>query len=150
MQENFESQFERGLSSKIDLQAAQAYGARVGADAAMRGADAQYLTASKKSDEDAIGSPARVTAGAAATSAAADMLKAEKAPNLNYRMGTARVPNYKKGVIKVPGKGPATKDSVPAKLAPGEAVLNKAAADNMGRGMIAAANRRGAQQMGMI
>jgi hypothetical protein len=34
-------------------------------------------------------------------------------------------------------------------LAPHEAVLNKAAADMLGRGKIAALNARGVQQMGM-
>lgn len=57
-----------------------------------------------------------------------------------FRMGTARVP----------GKGDGTKDTVKAKLAPGEAVLNKAAADKMGRGLIAALNKMGAQKMGLV
>jgi hypothetical protein len=57
---------------------------------------------------------------------------------------------YKKGIARVPGKGDGTKDTVKAKLAPGEAVLNKAAADNMGRGLIAALNKMGAKKMGMV
>ena len=56
---------------------------------------------------------------------------------------------FKKGTARVPGKGSPKKDTVPAKLAPGEAVLNAPAAESMGRGNIAAANRRGAMQMGM-
>jgi len=42
-----------------------------------------------------------------------------------------------------------TKDTVPAMLAEGEAVLNKAAAEKMGRGKIAEANRDGAKRMGL-
>lgn len=57
--------------------------------------------------------------------------------------------NYKKGIAKVPGKGNGTKDTVPAKLAPGEAVLNKAAAEHMGRGLIEVLNKMGAEKMGM-
>ncbi len=57
---------------------------------------------------------------------------------------------FAKGTARVPGKGDGTKDTVPAKLAPGEAVLNKAAADKMGRGLIAAMNAQGARKMGMV
>lgn len=57
---------------------------------------------------------------------------------------------FAKGTARVPGKGSGKKDTVPAKLAPGEAVLNKAAADNMGRGLIAALNTAGARKMGMV
>jgi hypothetical protein len=60
------------------------------------------------------------------------------------------LPGLKKGIARVPGKGDGTKDTVKAKLAPGEAVLNKAAADNMGRGLIAALNKMGAKKMGMV
>lgn len=56
---------------------------------------------------------------------------------------------FKKGTARVPGKGSPKKDTVPAKLAPGEAVLNAPAAEAVGRDNIAAANRRGAMQMGM-
>lgn len=56
---------------------------------------------------------------------------------------------FKKGTARVPGKGSPKKDTVPAKLAPGEAVLNASAAEEMGRDNIAAANRRGAMKMGM-
>ena len=38
---------------------------------------------------------------------------------------------------------PAPEDTVPAMLAPGEAVLNKEASDLVGRGVIAAANKAG-------
>ncbi len=58
--------------------------------------------------------------------------------------------NYAKGTARVPGKGSGKKDTVKAKLAPGEAVLNKAAADNLGRGMIAALNKVGARKMGLV
>lgn len=56
---------------------------------------------------------------------------------------------FKKGIARVPGKGDGTKDTVKAKLAPGEAVLNKAAANHMGRGLIAMMNKMGAQKMGL-
>lgn len=56
----------------------------------------------------------------------------------------------KKGITKVPGKGSGKVDKVPAKLAPGEAVLNKAAAEHLGRGVITALNALGRQKMGMV
>ena len=56
----------------------------------------------------------------------------------------------KKGTARVPGKGDGTKDTVPAKLAPGEAVLNKAAAEHVGRGLIAHLNSMGAEKMGLV
>lgn len=56
---------------------------------------------------------------------------------------------FKRGIARVPGKGNGMKDTVKAKLAPGEAVLNKAAADHMGRGLIGALNKAGAQRMSM-
>ena len=57
--------------------------------------------------------------------------------------------SYAKGTAKVPGKGSSKVDSVPAKLAPDEAVLNAGAADHMGRPMIDALNALGAAKMGM-
>ncbi len=57
---------------------------------------------------------------------------------------------YRKGIARVPGKGDGTQDTVHAKLAPGEAVLNKSAAEGMGRGLIEMLNRKGAQKMGMV
>ena len=57
---------------------------------------------------------------------------------------------FAKGTAMVPGKGTGKVDTVPAKLAPGEAVLNKAAAEAMGRGLIAALNAAGARKMGMV
>lgn len=57
---------------------------------------------------------------------------------------------FAKGTARVPGKGSGKKDTVPAKLAPGEAVLNKAAADMAGRGAIAKLNAAGARKMGMV
>lgn len=54
-----------------------------------------------------------------------------------------------RGMTRVPGQGSGKVDKVPAMLAPGEAVLNKGAADKMGRGMIAKANAAGVQRMGM-
>jgi hypothetical protein len=41
-------------------------------------------------------------------------------------------------------------DTVKAKLAPNEAVLNREAADMLGRGLIQALNSVGAQKMGMV
>lgn len=58
--------------------------------------------------------------------------------------------NYAKGTARVPGKGSPKKDTVKAKLAPGEAVLNAEAAETMGRGLIAALNQMGAQKMGLV
>lgn len=57
---------------------------------------------------------------------------------------------FAKGTARVPGKGSGKVDTVPAKLAPGEAVLNRAAADMTGRGLIAALNKLGAQKMGLV
>jgi hypothetical protein len=57
---------------------------------------------------------------------------------------------FAKGTARVPGKGSGKVDTVPAVLAPGEAVLNKAAAEKMGRGTIAKANAAGARKMGMV
>lgn len=71
----------------------------------------------------------------------------------NYRQspsGLSLGRGYAKGIARVPGKGDGKKDTVPAKLAPGEAVLNKSAADRMGRGLIAALNQMGAQKMGLV
>jgi hypothetical protein len=57
--------------------------------------------------------------------------------------------HYATGTARVPGKGAPTKDTVKAKLAPGEAVLNAAAAEMMGRHNIASLNAHGAMAMGM-
>jgi hypothetical protein len=70
--------------------------------------------------------------------------------NLNAAGGAANVrPSYAGGKSKVPGKGSGAVDTVPAMLAPGEAVLNRGAADHMGRGAIAALNALGAHTMTM-
>lgn len=66
------------------------------------------------------------------------------------RLGLGIGTSLKKGTEKVPGKGDGTKDTVPAKLAPGEAVLNKAAAEFMGRGLIKKLNEMGMHKMGMM
>ena len=86
----------------------------------------------------------------------------------SYHTGTANVPaspaeidflhqhlKATHGLNKVPGKGPSTVDTVPAMLAPREAVLNEHAADLIGRDKIAAANAIGvahqkAQTGGMV
>lgn len=57
---------------------------------------------------------------------------------------------FSKGTSKVPGKGSGKVDTVPAKLAPGEAVLNKGAAEHVGRGLIDQLNSIGMQKMGMV
>jgi hypothetical protein len=56
-------------------------------------------------------------------------------------------PGYSKGTAKVPGKPNGNKDTVKAKLAPGEAVLNKGAAEHMGRGLIGVLNAIGQHKM---
>lgn len=56
---------------------------------------------------------------------------------------------YAKGTAKVPGKGSGKVDTVKAKLAPGEAVLNKGAAEHIGRDFIEHINQIGLQKMGM-
>lgn len=66
-------------------------------------------------------------------------------PRPNYPFGAG----YLFGATAVPGQGTGAVDKVPAMLAPHEAVLNRAAADMLGRGVIAALNASGARQMGM-
>lgn len=70
------------------------------------------------------------------------------ARKLGFACGTERV-HAQQGLAKVPGSGPSNVDSVPAMLAPNEAVLNAPAADMVGRGLIKALNRVGVQKMGM-
>ena len=60
--------------------------------------------------------------------------------------GTANV-NAKGGKTTVPGNGPPNVDSVPATLAPQEAVLNAGAAHHLGRGTISMLNALGAAKM---
>ena len=72
-----------------------------------------------------------------------DPRSAHSAPGYPFGAG------YLFGATAVPGQGSGTVDKVPAMLAPHEAVLNRAAADMMGRGKIAALNAAGAQQMGL-
>lgn len=55
---------------------------------------------------------------------------------------------FSHGTERVPGHGSGHVDTVPAMLAPGEAVLNRAAAEQFGRGNIAQLNAAGARQMG--
>lgn len=69
---------------------------------------------------------------------------------LGTGIGTSSSIGRAKGETKVPGKGSGTVDSVPRMLAPGEAVINKAAAEHMGRGLIAALNHMGAKKMGLV
>lgn len=69
---------------------------------------------------------------------------------LGFACGTERVPHMVSGATRVPGKGSPAVDSVPAVLAPNEAVLNAPAADMLGRGLIAALNKVGAQKLGLV
>lgn len=106
----------------------------LGAQAANQTAGAGLYDAQAKD----ITAPLPGAIGDAATSAYA---------NLRQRLGLPA--GYAKGTARVPGNGSGKTDTVPAKLAPGEAVLNKSAADTMGRGLIAALNAHGAAKMGL-
>lgn len=64
-------------------------------------------------------------------------------------MGMPEAQNYKKGTPKVAGKGDGKTDTTKAMLAPGEAVLNKAAAEHLGRDTIDLLNAAGAKSMGL-
>lgn len=71
-------------------------------------------------------------------------------PNQDLRAsmaGKMTTKNYNEGATKVPGQGDGTVDKVPAMLAPGEAVLNKGAAEHFGRDKIAALNSVGHAKM---
>lgn len=63
-------------------------------------------------------------------------------------MVAKRFYGFSDGTAHVPGHGDGTVDTVPAMLAPGEAVLNKSAAEMLGRGMIALLNKLGQADMG--
>jgi hypothetical protein len=68
--------------------------------------------------------------------------------NNQFAMGTSDIENnYADGAQKIPGKGTGAHDTVHAMLAPGEAVLNKGAAEHVGRGLIAHLNQIGAARM---
>ena len=56
---------------------------------------------------------------------------------------------FANGTSQVPGNADPRVDSVPAELAPQEAVLNAGAADMVGRGLIDVLNAMGALKMGM-
>jgi hypothetical protein len=56
---------------------------------------------------------------------------------------------HARGTSRVKGKGKPNKDTVPAMLAPGEAVLNQGAADHVGRNLIDVLNAIGAHKMAM-
>jgi hypothetical protein len=64
----------------------------------------------------------------------------------NFGDSSVRV-HYARGEQDVPGEGDGSLDTVPAMLAPGEAVLNKGAAEHVGRGLIAQLNDLGAAKM---
>lgn len=57
------------------------------------------------------------------------------------------IDGHSTGTSRVPGGGSGAVDTVPAMLAPGEAVLNKGAAEHVGRGLIAKANKIGLAKM---
>ena len=63
--------------------------------------------------------------------------------------GLAAMLQAASGANRVPGQGDGRTDTVPAMLAPGEAVLNRGAAENVGRDKIAKANAVGARKMGL-
>lgn len=63
--------------------------------------------------------------------------------------GLAAMLQAASGANRVPGQGNGRTDTVPAMLAPGEAVLNRGAAENVGRDKIAKANAVGARKMGL-
>ena len=65
----------------------------------------------------------------------------------HFSMGTPDVGNYKRGATRIPGKGDGRTDTQPAVLAPGEAVLNKAAAEHLGRDTIELLNALGQHKM---
>jgi len=58
--------------------------------------------------------------------------------------------DFNTGTSDVPGQGSPKVDSVKANLAPGEAVLNAAAAEHLGRSTIDFLNAIGAQKMGLV
>jgi hypothetical protein len=66
-----------------------------------------------------------------------------------HNEGTEEVMEASAGASKVPGQGDGTVDTVAAKLAPGEAVLNKHAAEMLGRGMIKTLNDVGLAKRAM-
>lgn len=57
---------------------------------------------------------------------------------------------FSHGTSAVPGQGTGTVDTTPAMLAPGEAVLNKAAAEHLGRHTIDLLNALGQVKMGTV
>lgn len=70
----------------------------------------------------------------------------------NQRTGVDMGPSgygYSEGTTKVPGKGDGTVDTQKAMLAPGEAVLNRGAAEHLGRDTISLLNAIGARRMGL-
>lgn len=71
----------------------------------------------------------------------------EMAPDPKVR-NPKGVQKFAGGTAKVPGKGTGKVDTVPAMLAPGEAVLNKGAAEHVGRGLIGMLNQIGKMRMG--
>ena len=67
----------------------------------------------------------------------------------NFNMGSEDImpQNYDQGTHTVPGEGDGSHDTVPATLAPGEAVLNRGAAELTGRMLIKHLNDLGARMM---
>ena len=73
-------------------------------------------------------------------------------PERRYAEGTGDVQNYANGTGQVPGQGSGAVDTVPAMLAPHEAVLNRGAneiANHMHPGLVEALNAMGAHKMAL-
>lgn len=70
-------------------------------------------------------------------------------PGDAWQGSSVLAPHYSEGTSKVPGKGSGKTDTQPAMLAPGEAVLNRGAAEHLGRDTISLLNAIGAHKMGL-
>jgi len=70
-------------------------------------------------------------------------------PNYMDLTDPSKLPHFSDGTAQVPGKGPGNVDTVPAMLAPHEAVLNAGAAQHVGPHLINVLNALGAHKMAM-
>lgn len=136
--------------SSIGLQGTQA------ADNMARAGLAQAQIPLTYEQTNAARSDNRMGGGLSAVNAAGDLYQYGRTlkPPGQYNVDTSNVnwnavPLHAAGISKIPGKGDGTVDKVPAILAPGEAVLNKGAAEHVGRGLIDHLNAVGAAKMGM-
>lgn len=102
----------------------------------------QRTTPATGSAAPATGDRARISTGQS-TLTQKSTLDMDENGNPKYPQGHA------KGTAQVAGKGSGKVDTVPAMLAPGEAVLNKGAAEHMGRDNIKSLNAVGLLKMGM-